>query len=75
MQYEGAVKEDGRGPTVWDTFSHTFGKYIYIYIGYKSKYIIIAYIDNQHVNDILNHIFYRWFQIKPYNFKKFQIKL
>lgn len=25
-QYEGAVKEDGRGPTVWDTFSHTFGK-------------------------------------------------
>ena len=32
MQYEGAVKEDGRGPTVWDTFSHTFGKYIYIYI-------------------------------------------
>ncbi|KAH9708069.1 Beta-glucosidase 40 [Citrus sinensis] len=26
FQYEGAVKEDGRGPTVWDTFSHTFGK-------------------------------------------------
>ncbi|KAF3486605.1 hypothetical protein F2Q69_00054297 [Brassica cretica] len=26
MQYEGAVKEDGRGPTIWDTFSHTFGK-------------------------------------------------
>ncbi|KAK6931330.1 Glycoside hydrolase family 1 [Dillenia turbinata] len=25
-QYEGAVKEDGRGKTVWDTFSHTFGK-------------------------------------------------
>lgn len=24
-QYEGAVKADGRGPTVWDTFSHTFG--------------------------------------------------
>ncbi|GAU28923.1 hypothetical protein TSUD_59340, partial [Trifolium subterraneum] len=24
--YEGAVKEDGRGPSVWDTFSHTFGK-------------------------------------------------
>ncbi|KAF8378780.1 hypothetical protein HHK36_030129 [Tetracentron sinense] len=25
-QYEGAVKEDGRGLTVWDTFSHSFGK-------------------------------------------------
>jgi beta-glucosidase len=25
-QVEGAVKEDGRGPTVWDTFSHTPGK-------------------------------------------------
>ncbi|KAL5553663.1 hypothetical protein UlMin_041064, partial [Ulmus minor] len=28
FQYEGAVKEDGRGPSVWDTFSHTFGKVI-----------------------------------------------
>ncbi|GAV57450.1 Glyco_hydro_1 domain-containing protein [Cephalotus follicularis] len=26
FQYEGAVKEDGRGPTIWDTFSHSFGK-------------------------------------------------
>lgn len=25
-QYEGAVKEGGRGPSVWDTFSHSFGK-------------------------------------------------
>ncbi|KAL5055242.1 hypothetical protein RYX36_035924, partial [Vicia faba] len=25
---KGAVKEDGRGPSVWDTFSHTFGKVI-----------------------------------------------
>ncbi|XP_038707791.1 beta-glucosidase 40 [Tripterygium wilfordii] len=25
FQYEGAVKEDGRGPSVWDTFSHSFG--------------------------------------------------
>ncbi|KAF7124159.1 hypothetical protein RHSIM_Rhsim12G0135400 [Rhododendron simsii] len=25
-QYEGAVKEDGRGPTVWDKFAHSFGK-------------------------------------------------
>ncbi len=25
-QVEGAVKEDGRGPTIWDTFSHTPGK-------------------------------------------------
>ncbi|KAJ6429509.1 hypothetical protein OIU84_021007 [Salix udensis] len=24
-KYEGAVKEDGRGPSVWDKFSHTFG--------------------------------------------------
>ncbi|GMI87429.1 beta glucosidase 40 [Hibiscus trionum] len=24
-QYEGAVKEDGRGPTIWDTFSHSTG--------------------------------------------------
>ncbi|OAY59393.1 beta-glucosidase 40 [Manihot esculenta] len=28
FQYEGAVKEDGRGPSVWDTFSHSFGKII-----------------------------------------------
>ncbi|KAI7994136.1 Beta-glucosidase 34 [Camellia lanceoleosa] len=25
-QYEGAVKEGGRGPTVWDTIAHSFGK-------------------------------------------------
>jgi beta-glucosidase len=25
-QIEGAVKEDGRGPTIWDTFSHLPGK-------------------------------------------------
>ncbi|XP_073130849.1 beta-glucosidase 6-like [Henckelia pumila] len=25
-QYEGAVKEDGRGQSTWDTFAHTFGK-------------------------------------------------
>ncbi|MFP5227589.1 MAG: GH1 family beta-glucosidase [Acidobacteriota bacterium] len=25
-QVEGAVREDGRGPSVWDTFSHTPGK-------------------------------------------------
>ncbi|XP_031091915.1 beta-glucosidase 40-like [Ipomoea triloba] len=25
-QVEGAVEEDGRGATIWDTFSHTFGK-------------------------------------------------
>ncbi|XP_010259408.1 PREDICTED: beta-glucosidase 40-like [Nelumbo nucifera] len=25
-QYEGAVEEDGRGKTVWDTFAHSFGK-------------------------------------------------
>ncbi|KAK4403101.1 Beta-glucosidase 6 [Sesamum angolense] len=28
FQYEGAVKEDGRGPTIWDKFAHTFGKVI-----------------------------------------------
>ncbi|XP_021867248.2 beta-glucosidase 40 isoform X1 [Spinacia oleracea] len=27
-QYEGAVKEDGRGPCVWDTFAHKFAKVI-----------------------------------------------
>src|SRR3982751_3370580 len=25
-QVEGAVTEDGRGPSIWDTFSHTPGK-------------------------------------------------
>ncbi|XP_022776768.1 beta-glucosidase 40-like [Durio zibethinus] len=25
FQYEGAVKEDGRGPSIWDTFSHSTG--------------------------------------------------
>lgn len=28
FQYEGAVKEDGRGQTIWDTFSHSFGKVV-----------------------------------------------
>ncbi|GLU09529.1 hypothetical protein SLE2022_263840 [Rubroshorea leprosula] len=28
FQYEGAVKEAGRGATIWDTFSHTSGKII-----------------------------------------------
>src|SRR5512135_3320761 len=27
-QVEGAVAEDGRGPSVWDTFSHTPGKVV-----------------------------------------------
>ena len=27
-QVEGAVNEDGRGPTIWDTFSHTPGKVV-----------------------------------------------
>ena len=63
------------GDPLFGTLSHILLVNIYIFFGYKSKYIIIAYIDNEHVNDILNHIFYRWFQIKPYNFIKFQIKL
>ncbi|CAI9096483.1 OLC1v1032644C1 [Oldenlandia corymbosa var. corymbosa] len=25
-QYEGAVNTDGRGPTIWDKFAHSFGK-------------------------------------------------
>ncbi|KAF5752063.1 beta-glucosidase 40 [Tripterygium wilfordii] len=28
FQYEGAVKEDGRGASVWDTFSHSSGKIV-----------------------------------------------
>jgi len=27
-QVEGAVKEDGRGPSIWDTFAHTPGKVV-----------------------------------------------
>ena len=27
-QIEGAVTEDGRGPSIWDTFSHTPGRVI-----------------------------------------------
>jgi beta-glucosidase len=29
MQYEGAVKKDGRGLTVWDKFAHSFGIYTF----------------------------------------------
>ena len=28
-QIEGAVHEDGRGPSIWDTFSHTPGKVLH----------------------------------------------
>tara|TARA_B110000090_G_C12931927_1_gene273837 strand:+ start:190 stop:396 length:207 start_codon:yes stop_codon:yes gene_type:complete len=28
FQIEGAVKEDNRGPSIWDTFSHIPGKMI-----------------------------------------------
>src|SRR3982751_54422 len=27
-QIEGAVREDGRGPSLWDTFSHTPGRVV-----------------------------------------------
>lgn len=27
-QYEGAVKEDGRGSSIWDKFAHSFGKVV-----------------------------------------------
>src|SRR5674476_482061 len=27
-QIEGAVNEDGRGPSIWDTFSHTPGRIV-----------------------------------------------
>ncbi|KMZ67782.1 putative Beta-glucosidase [Zostera marina] len=27
-QYEGAAKQGGRGPSIWDKFSHTFGKIV-----------------------------------------------
>lgn len=30
-QYEGAVKVDGRGPSTWDIFSHTFGNNFIFY--------------------------------------------
>jgi beta-glucosidase len=32
-QVEGAVNEDGRGPSIWDTFSHTPGKVLHGDIG------------------------------------------
>ncbi|TVU30720.1 hypothetical protein EJB05_22355 [Eragrostis curvula] len=30
-QYEGAVKDDGRGTTIWDKFAHTFGKLKFLF--------------------------------------------
>ena len=32
-QIEGAVSEDGRGTSIWDTFSHTPGKVLHGYTG------------------------------------------
>ncbi|XP_024540474.1 uncharacterized protein LOC9635548 [Selaginella moellendorffii] len=26
LQYEGAIKEGGRGPSIWDVYAHTPGK-------------------------------------------------
>jgi len=40
------VKEDGRGPTVWDTFSHSFGNYI----------MIVAYSNYKHTRAYSNII-------------------
>ena len=32
-QIEGAAREDGRGPSVWDTYAHTPGKVLFGHTG------------------------------------------
>lgn len=56
MQHEGAVKEEGRGPTIWDTFSHAFGKITDfsnadIAVDQYHRYeVTLVYTINKHLN-------------------------
>jgi hypothetical protein len=35
MQYEGAVMEGGRGPTIWDTYTHQHpGMFLTIFVSF-----------------------------------------
>ena len=44
LQYEGAYKEGGKGPSVWDIFSHIPGLYEFIYMSCLKK---IIYMHSQ----------------------------
>jgi hypothetical protein len=41
VQYEGAVREGGRGPSIWDAFTHNHpGNYIYSCTGLYTKWTL-----------------------------------
>lgn len=40
LQYEGATREGGRGPSVWNTFSHKYPRLFLISFIIKQLYII-----------------------------------
>ena len=48
-QVEGAVKEDGRGPSIWDTFSHTPGKTFHAETGDVADDFYHRYQDDIHL--------------------------
>ena len=45
LQYEGAAKEDGRGPSIWDIFTHKYPGLIFCY--YLFQTLIRPYLGKR----------------------------